>query len=188
MLFGRPTSGSRLALLFLLLLTGCAGAPPAASPVFNTPYLVSRDGNVRYRVPTGWFDASADSQETDRAIWLVRGDYAGTLTMHPVNLDAGARADLSRGGLLQIARLIASLETGSKSGFLVHEPESLRVNGTDACQYEVEYGSGEKVRTVLVDTGNNVYAVAAIVKGKSPGETAREIFSIQQLFVNGLRW
>ena len=178
----------RLFLLFLVILAGCAGPPSTVTPVINAPYLVSRDGNVRYRVPAGWFDASADSQETDRAIWLVRSDYAGTLTMHPVNLDAGARAGLLREGLLQIARLTASLEKGSKSGFIVHEPEIVRVNGKDACQYEVEYGSGEKVRTVLVDTGKNVYAIAAIVSSKSSGETAREIFSAQQSFVSVLRW
>ena len=172
-----------------LLDWGCAGSSPStAPPPLHPPYFVSRDGGVRYRLPAGWFDATGESQEADRAIFLVRGDYAGTLTMHEVHVDPAARRSMAQGALLQIARLTASLESGSKSGLVVREPETVRWNGKEGCAYEVEYATGDRVRTILVDTGERLYAVAALVNNGAPPGVMREIYAAQQAFVAALRW
>lgn len=172
-----------------LLAAGCSSVSPTTAPsLLHQPYFLARDGAVRYRLPAGWFDATAESQGTDRAVFLVRGDYSGTLTLHQVHVDAAARRDLSQVGLLQIARLTASLESGSKSGMIVREPEAVRINGQEACTYEVEYSTGDRVRTVLVDTGERLYAVAALVNTGAPAAARRDIFAAQQAFVAALRW
>lgn len=172
-----------------LTVAGCTSvAPTAAPPLLHQPYFLARDGAVRYRLPAGWFDATAESQGTDRAVFLVRGDYTGTLTMREVHVDSAARRDLSAIGLLQIARMTASLESGSAPGMIVREPETIRLNGREGCAYEVAYATGDRVRTVLVDTGERLYAVAALVNGSAAGGARRDIYAVQQAFVAALRW
>ena len=180
----------RLALLVpaALLCAGCTSVSPTPSPVLHQPYFLSRDGVMRYRLPAGWFDATAESQGTDRAVFLVRGDYSGTLTVHEVHVDAAARRDLPRVGLLQIARLTAALESGSALGIVVSEPETVRMNGREGCAYEVEYPAGDRVRTVLVYTGERLYAVAALVNSRVPAVAMKDIYAVQQAFVAALRW
>jgi hypothetical protein len=187
----RAFGWSRLALGIAAVLSaaGCGSvAPTTAPPLLHQPYFLARDGAVRYRLPAGWFDATAESQGTDRAVFLVRGDYSGTLTMHEVHVDPAARRDLSEVGLLQIARMTASLESGSTSAMIVREPEIIRMNGREGCAYEVEYSSGDRVRTVLVDTGERLYAVAALVNSAAPAGARRDIYATQQAFVAALRW
>lgn len=168
---------------------GCGTVlPTTGPPLLHQPYFLARDGAVRYRLPAGWFDATGESQGTDRAVFLVRGDYSGTLTMHEVHVDAAARRDLSQVGLLQIARMTASLESGSKSGMVVREPETIRMNGREGCAYEVEYSTGDRVRTILVDTGERLYAVAALVNSGATVAAMRDIYTAQQAFVAALRW
>jgi hypothetical protein len=169
--------------LSALLGAGCAGAPPAS--LSSLPAVLSRDGALRYRIPSGWFDASADSVAIP--VFLVRGDYAGSIAVKELHVDAAARRDLARSGMLQIARLAAALETGSGRGVIAHTPESIRVNGKEGAAYDLEFGAGEKVRTVLVDTGVRVYSVAAHVNGTA-AETAGEIFAAQQAFLEALAW
>jgi len=182
-------SSAALCLSAALFAAGCGSAPSTAvPPLLHQPYFLARDGAVRYRLPAGWFDATGESQGTDRAVFLVRGDYGGTLTVHEVHVDAAARRDLPQIGLLQIARMTASLESGSKSGMVVREPETLRINGREGYVYEVEYSSGDRVRTILVDTGERLYAVAALVNGGATGAATWDIFAAQQAFVAALRW
>jgi hypothetical protein len=178
-----------IALCASLFGAGCASvSPPPSSSVLHPPYFVSRDGGIRYRLPAGWFDATGESQESGRAVFLVREDYGGTLTVNEVHVDPAARRTLAQGSLLQIARITASLESGSKSGLIVREPESVRWNGKEGCAYEVEYANGDRVRTCLVDTGERLYAVAALVNSGAPSAALREIFAVQQAFVAALRW
>jgi hypothetical protein len=177
-----------LSALPLLLTSGCGGGPPAATPLLHSPYLVSRDGNLRYRLPAGWFDATADSQASTRTVWLVRSDYAGTLTVREVHVDVAARKEITKQGLLHIARLTAGLQTGSAPGAFAREPETVRVNGRDGCVYEVDGVAGDRVRTILMDTGEHLYAITALVNGGAAGGAIGDVYAVQQAFVNALRW
>lgn len=172
----------------VLLCAGCAGAPPASVPLLRESAFLSRDGVMRYRIPTGWFDATADSQAVPRAVFLVRGDYAGSISVKELHVDQAARRDLIKTGLVQLAKLAAALETGSSGGVVARDPESIRVKGNEGARYDLEFGSGDRVRTVLVDTGERFYAVAALVNAAAPERAAGEIFAAQQAFVQALSW
>jgi hypothetical protein len=153
-----------------------------------TAYSLSHDGTIHYRLPSGWFEVTPDSIEADRAVWLVRDDYAGTLTVRRVHLHAVDRADLGGEGLLRVAKLTAALETSSKPGILTREPDRTQVSGRDAVSYDVEYsGSGDRTRTVLLESGGRVYAVTALVNGGASPEAGREIFSVLQSFLAAMR-
>ena len=105
-----------------------------------------------------------------------------------MHLRAVDRADLGGEGLLQVAKLTAALETSSKPGILAREPDRTQVNGRDAVSYDVEYsGSGDRTRTMLLESGGRVYAVTALVNGGAPPEAGREIFSVLQSFLAAMR-
>lgn len=177
------------ALCGLLLAPGCATQSPVTAAAPAVSYLVSRDGTLRYRMPAGWFDAGEDSLSADRQVWLVRGDYAGSLTVRQVHTRAVEKTDLEGEGLLQVAKLTAALETSQKPGILAREPDQTRVNGRDAASYDVVYsGSGDKTRTVLIAAEGKVYAVTALVNGAAPADAGKEIFGVLQSFLGALRW
>ena len=172
-------------LVSLLILAGCSTQVPVTAAA---AYTSSHDGSIRYRLPSGWFEVTQDSIEADRTDWLVRDDYAGSLTVRRVHLHAVDSNELGGEGLLQVAKLTAALETSSKPGILAREPDRTQVNGRDAVSYDVEYsGSGDRTRTVLLESGGHVYAVTALVNGGAPPEAGREIFSVLQSFLAAMR-
>ena len=72
-----------------LIAAGCAprnGASPSGAPPAS--YIVSHDGSIHYRMPAGWFDAGGDSLTPESRLWLMRGDYAGSLTVRQVHVQA----------------------------------------------------------------------------------------------------
>ena len=177
-----------ISLFVVFLWSGCAAPGPAVTAGAASP-LTSRDGALLYRCPAGWFDVTSDTLAADCAVWLVRGDYAGTLTVRQVHMQAVASGDLGGEGLLQVARLTAALETSSKPAVLARGPERVDVNGRGAVSYDVEYsGSGDRTRTVLLVSGGRVYAVTALVNGTAPQEAGREIFASLQSFCAALRY
>jgi hypothetical protein len=172
----------------LVLLPGCATPIPASAPASPLPYLISRDGALRYRLPQGWFDAPADTLADDRCVWLVRDDYAGSLTVREVHMRAVEKTDLEGEGLLQVAKLTAALETARKPGILRREPDRSRINGRNTVTYDVDYsGSGDRTRTVLLASEGRVFAVTALVNGAAPQGTEKDVFGVLQSFVAGLR-
>jgi hypothetical protein len=175
-------------LCVVLFCGGCATPGPASSSNPPPSYFVSRDGAIRYRLPAGWFDVTPDTLSADRAVFLVRDDYAGSLTVRQVHIRAVDKADLGGEGLLQVAKLTAALETSSKPGMLTREPDRYPVNGREAVSYDVEYnGSGDRTRTVLLAVDGRLYALSALVNGTAPPGAVREIFGVLQAFIVSLR-
>ena len=194
MLSLRPLRRTLLASTFvvsvcgMLLCLGCATPGPAAASVPSPSYSLSRDGVIRYRLPAGWFDVTPDTASADRAVFIVRDDYAGSLTVRQVHVRALDRADLGGEGLLQVAKLTAALETSSKPGMLAREPDRYPVNGREAVSYDVEYsGSGDRTRTVLLAADGRLYAFTALVNGTAPSGAVKEIFAALQIFIAALR-
>ena len=175
-------------LCLVLIFSGCATPGPAAASAPPPAYFVSRDGAIRYRLPQGWFDVTPDTLSADRAVFLVRDDYAGSLTVRQVHLRAIDRTDLGGEGLLQVAKLTAALETSSKPGMLAREPDRYPVDGREAVSYDVEYsGSGDRTRTVLLAADGRLYALTALVNGTAPPAAVKEIFGVLQTFIEALR-
>jgi len=172
----------------VLFCAGCATPGPAAASAPPSSYFLSRDGAIHYRLPAGWFDVTPDTLSADRAVFLVRDDYAGSLTVRPLHTRAVDRADLGGEGLLQVAKLTAALETSSKPGMLAREPDRYPAGGREAVSYDVEYsGSGDKTRTVLLAADGRIYALTALVNGKAPPGAVKEIFGVLQAFIAALR-
>ena len=175
-------------LYVVLFLGGCATPGPAAASAPAPPYLLSRDGEIRYRLPAGWFEATPDTPVADRSVWLVRDDYAGSLLVRHVRIRAVERSDLEEEGLLRVAKLTAALETSTRPGVLVRGPERYHVNGREAVTYDVEYsGSGDRTRTVLLMADGRLYALTALVNGTAPPEAVKEIFGVLQAFLAAMR-
>ena len=171
-----------------LLWGGCATPGPAAASAPPPAYLLSRDGAIHYRLPAGWFDVTPDTLSADRAVFLVRDDYAGSLTVRQLHLSSVDNADLGGEGLLQVARLTAALETSGKPGMLVRGPERYPAPGREAVSYDVEYGpSGDRTRTVLLAADGRLYALTALVNGTAATGAGREIFGVLQTFIGALR-
>ncbi|HTY57289.1 MAG TPA: hypothetical protein VMF59_00670 [Bacteroidota bacterium] len=170
--------------------TGCAPPPPGAGTSSSSEvYAVSRDGTIRYRLPAGWFDAAADTLAADRTVWLVRDDYAGSLTVRQVHLRAVDAGDLGGEGLLQVAKLTAALESSTKPGIIAREPDRADVGGREAVSYDLEYrGSGDRTRTVLLASAGRIYAVTALVNGTAPPGAGKEIFALLGSFIAALRF
>lgn len=186
-----PRPSHKLSLLLALLAAallwpGC-GAPPPAPPPLSASYNISRDGYLHYRLPIGWFDVTADSQAHGNAIWLLRSDYAATITVNEIRIDENARSEIGRQGLAQLARLTMFLATHDKGALLQHPPEEFELHGHPCCSYELVMPSnGDILRTVLYDVGGKVYAVAALRTGAA--KNLSDLGDVQMSFLEGLKW
>lgn len=186
-----PSLSHKSALLLALLLAallwpGC-GAPPLSPSRLTASYAIARDGYLHYRVPVGWFDVTADSQAHGNAIWLLRSDYAATITVNEIKIDASARREIARSGLSTLARLTMFLPTRDKGALLQRPPQEFEMQGRRCCSYELLLPSnGDLLRTILLDVGEKVYAVAAL-RG-SGVKDGTDVEAVQMSFVEGLKW
>jgi len=176
-----------LALLLAALLGAGCGAPPPSPPRLSAAYGIARDGYLHYRLPIGWYDVTTDSQAHGNAVWLLRSDYAATITVNEIRVDASARDEITRLGLIPLARLTMFLSTQDKGALLQRPPEEFTLRGCPCCSYELAIpSSGDILRTIILDAGEKVYAVAALRTGGMNGEA--EVAAVQMEFVEGLRW
>ena len=174
--------------LLALLLLGCSTGTKLSSTLLHPSYSFSRDGGLQYRLPAGWFDASADSQAVGHAVLLIRNDYGATIAIDEVYLDASARGQLHQGGLVQIAQLMMSLSSWDHGSVLTDPPRAITLNGQDLCRYRmVATTSQDSLQVTLLDTGEKVYAVSVLLSGKGVGRDG--VFGVlQDSFVGSLRW
>jgi hypothetical protein len=173
-------------LLAALLWPGC-GAPPPPAPRLSASYSIARDGYLHYRLPVGWYDVTADSQAHGNAIWLLRSDYAATITVNEIRIDALGRDEVAHQGLATLARLTMFLSTNGQGALLQRAPEEFTVRGRPCCSYELVVPSnGDILRTILLDVGDKVYAVTALRTGGLKDEG--EVPAVQMEFLEGLRW
>lgn len=170
------------------LWTGCSSLP-SGTITLHQPYATSRDGVLQYRLPVGWYDATADSQSTGQTIWLLRSDYSSTIAVLELHVDADAREDLHVAGIEHLARLTMALAAGGKPYVLQRQAEDLSVNGAPGCRYELAMPPGDDVlRVIVFDTGMRVYMVTALVPGDAKRGLREEVFPVQDAFVSSLRW
>lgn len=178
---------SLLAAAFLSL-AGCAPTRETTEPAPPSAYVVARDGGFSYRVPRGWFDASADSQARGHAALLVRNDYGATIAVDEVLLDDAAHSELRRNGLVPVARLLVSLSSWDGDAILTVAPHAITLAGREACRYALASGNGEDaIEVTLVESGERLYTVRVLVSGTGEG---REISlrAAQKEFLETARW
>jgi len=170
-----------------LLVGGCGSEPASTRARFHGEDHLSRDGVLHYRLPVGWFDVTADSQATGRAIWLVRNDYGASITVEQVYLMGRAERELGEEPLLHLAQLTLPLVAGPRTATVQRPPEVFRLGSRQYCGYAlVTADRSEVLHVVLFDAGSRVYAVTFFGDG-SPAASAG-ISAVQEPFLRALRW
>ncbi len=171
-----------------LSLTGCAPTREASAPAHPSPFILSRDGGFSYRIPSGWFDASADSQARGHTTLLIRNDYAATIAIDEVRLDDAARSELRQNGLIPVAQLLLSLSSWERAAILTMAPRLITLEDRQACRYGLASPEGEDVVEVtLVESGERLYTVRVLVSGKRGG-AEEALRTVQEEFLGTVRW
>jgi hypothetical protein len=174
--------------MLALLAAGCASTTRVETGLFSPAVSTTRDGGLQYRLPAGWFDATADPQAAGHAAWLMRSDYGATIALDEVRLDPGARTEIRRAGLLPLSYLVISLTTGDRGTVLLDPPALVTINGREMCRYTMVVSETKDTLLVtVVDTGERVYTVTALDAGKGNGEGA-PLSSLAEAFVGTIRW
>jgi hypothetical protein len=156
---------------------------------FTQEFFSSRDGNLRFRAPVGWLNATNDAPLSTNLVWLVRNDYAATLGVREVVIDAETRREVNQTGLGRVAELTLALASGEKGLTVVMQPVVSALRGVNVCTYE--YASGhptDLIRVVLVDTGSKVYEVSMLMTNKVDKNNIPEMVSLQEAFVQYVLW
>ena len=168
-----------------LLIMACASTSRVSD--FSQEYFASRNGLLRYKLPSGWLNATNDSLSSNNTIWLVRSDFAATLSVSEVVIDAETRREVQRTGLKRVAELTLALASGERGVSVVSPPHSASFGGRPACTYEYVTGHpNDRVHVVLIDTGTIVYEVRMLMTDKA-GPTEEGIV-LQEAFVRNLVW
>ena len=187
-LFCFSNRDTALLLIASLCLAGCAGTPRLSEIPLQTPYAASRHGLLHYKVPLGWFDATSDSQTVAAEIWLVKNDYAGTISVNEIIIDTETRRAISGEGLIRLANLSLSLSVANGSPTMLNPPETSLLDGKTLCSYTMlKPASSDTVRVVILPVGERVFEVVALNSGHERRVSSRVVFSAQQSFLKGLR-
>lgn len=173
-------------LTFGLLFVSCASAPYAVDHPLAAEYHSSSDNVLQYRIPIGWFDARGEDSPSHAVIWLVRNDYAATISVTEVALDARAASGVRDNDLMRLAELTMLLTATEQNGVVRTSPRAFTLRGREFCAYEVASGEGDTSRVVLLRAGSRWYEMTALVS--SAARDSRDVFSVQQSLLNALRW
>jgi hypothetical protein len=172
-----------------LMLLACGGPAEVVRVPMQQAFHTSRDGDLRYRLPVGWFDASTDSQAIQHAVWALRNDYGASITVEEINLDASARRELGEKKLLQLAQLTMPLLANDRSAAVQEAPVLFSVRGKEYCVFElVTFPSDDTLRVVVFDTGRRTYTATFYAKGEGTRTGGEELRSVQDAFLRSLRW
>jgi hypothetical protein len=184
-----PLRAAPLLWAALLLYTqGCAPTREANGPTLSPSYRTSKDGGFSYRLPSGWFDASADSQARGHSALLIRNDYRATIAIDEVRLDDAARSEMRRNGLLPVAQLLLSLTSWEQHAVLAIAPHLIRLGDRPACRYRTVSGStGDMADVTVVEGRAKLYTIRILISGKSADdENALQL--VQESFLGSVRW
>jgi len=178
-----------LLLALVSIFPGCSTAPTSReTSTIPLSYATSRNGLLYYRLPDGWFDATTDAKSAGSVVWLMRDDYAASIVIDEIMLDAPAREAVRHEGLLRLAQLTMSLSSKNGDAVVVAPPDIVTINARNVCVYEMVTASKDRERVILVDADEHVYEVRALAEGTQQDVSAEDIFSVQQDLVKSLRW
>jgi hypothetical protein len=181
-------AASLLCAALLLYTQGCGPAREASAPALSASYILSKDGGFSYRLPSGWFDASADSQARGHTALLIRNDYRATIAIDEVRLDEAARLELRRNGLVPVAQLLLSLTSWEQNAVLAIAPHLIRLGDRSACRYRTVSGStGDMAEITLVEGKEKLYTVRILISGRGM-EDEKALHLVQENFLGAVRW
>jgi hypothetical protein len=171
---GHRTAVTFSLLLLSLLLAECAAPPAGSLRTVNDLSFRSRDGVFLYRIPDGWFDASADAESTGHAVWLIRDNLSVMLAVEEICMDEDVREKVTRGRLLEVGRLLSGLRAG-KNGMMETRPAEQRaLESRDACMYELANPATHEVHRVLLFTIDGHLYSASLIFTNNTGDPMPE--------------
>ena len=172
-----------------LLLVACSTAPRISESHLSREVFTSSDGQLHYRIPVGWINATNDSSSVTNIIWLVRSDFTSTLSVREVSLDSETRREVNRLGLNRVADLTLALASSVSGARIVQQPEPASLNGNKAFRYAYIAGnSSDVVHVIVFDTGRNVYSVSLLVSTKMGQGSVQDAVAMETAFVQELTW
>jgi hypothetical protein len=183
---GVLTPALRALPFILFLVAGCASPRYSEDYPMGATTGVSGDGVLRYGVPRGWFASPPDTISANVVVWLLRRDFAATLTVSEIMVDSAAEITVRREGVESLARLTMNLVTGEHAGIFRQGPETFRLGNHVFCSYETETADrGDVTRVAVFFTPSKIYEVTALAR---KGENTERVFAAHQAFLKSLRW
>jgi hypothetical protein len=176
--------------LLSLLLSDCAGPPSSALRSVNHLSFRSRDGVFLYRIPEGWFDASADDEAEGHAVWLVRENLSATLAVEEIRMDDEVRQLVGDGALLEVGRLLSRLRAGKNGLTETRAPGWKDLGNREVCLYELTNPTTHEFQRVLLFAiDEHIYTATLIIanhSGNAPADDSPTI-TAHDRFVDALR-
>jgi hypothetical protein len=111
------------------------------------------------------------------------------MSVTALHIDTDTRLEIRRKGLNRLAELTLALDSGEKGLSVVQSPRLIPVRNASVCMYEYVTGQPtNRVRVLLVDSGSRVYEVRMLMTDSVKGEERSEVASMQDAFVQNLKW
>ena len=174
--------------LAAFLLASCAASLPYSTdyPLTDRTFM-SRNGIFSGKVPRGWFSSAEDSIAPALEAWLIRDDFAATLSVKELKLDRTSAREVAERGLQLLAQLSFAMQRGiSDKASMIVEPREFEMGGIKYCSYEVSDTGKRKRVVVFSGKGRYFECEAMAVKGiLSPEEIVR-MFTAQQTLLSSL--
>ncbi len=173
----------------VVMLYGCAAGPYASDVRLNTAYRSIPGVPFSYLLPEGWFDASPGADSTRFRVWLIRSDYGASISVQEIGVDQEARLHIERSGVRTLAELDLALARSAPSTIVLSPLEEFSSGGREFYTYElVNVNSGDTTRTAVFDADGRTFEVNAVAVARNSRSTRAAVFSVQQRFLEALRW
>ncbi len=197
-LAGHPVATAFALLTFAAcLLAACSGTPdpgprPAAgaayryasSAAMTTARIATPDKSLSVLLPRGWKETADPEGAPAIVLWMVREDYAGSISFQPLSMDPGLYLKLRRDGLVAIAKVSLSLkrQRAQDSILVVQPPETFTQSGRPFAAYEYSIDRGRTViRIVVFDSGTRFFECALMPSsGIASAGDNRDLMEVQQ--------
>jgi hypothetical protein len=158
---------------------------------FTSGRAASADDAITVPLPAGWAQTADKQHAADILIWLVRDDYAATLTITPLQMDPALYTAVRKDGLTAVAKVSMNLKQkrATDSTLVVHPVETFTLGTRQYAAYEYAPGQGRPpIRVVLFDSGAGMLECALFPAAStmSPAET-RRLFELQQAVLAGMQ-
>lgn len=125
---------------YLLLVFGivsCAAPSYRSEIPLTDQTFQSSDGALKGRVPQGWFVSTDRELVPHLAAWLIRDDYAASLTFQEIMIDQNTERWIEKNGLVLLAEVSFRLKQAEQpTAQMVMPPSEFSIQGKEFCRYE----------------------------------------------------
>lgn len=147
--------------------------------------------DLRVLCPAGWKETVDQKSAPNIVLWLVREDYAASISFTPMLMNPVLYKTLKKDGLISVAKASLSMKKNNArdSVAVVQPPEPFRLNGREFAAYEYSMDKGATViRIVIFDTGSQYMECAMLPATASITDVENiRLFETQQAVLASMR-